>query len=123
VNGYATVWYGYDTWMKTALEIVCDGVASGNTRLMLIGAYAMQAYDVVRQTMDLDCLVVDEQEASLGAVLRDVGYVERQRTDAFIRYSHRLRYTEQRRRLATQLSRQPGATRFRIGLAPSANVP
>jgi hypothetical protein len=74
--------------MKTALEIVHDGLAASETRMMLIGAYALQAYDVVRQTMDLDCLVVNEDECVLAGVLRDAGYVEKQRTEAFVRYSH-----------------------------------
>lgn len=56
--------------------------------MMLIGAYALQAYDVVRQTMDLDCLVVNEDEYVLAGVLRDAGYQEKQRTEAFVRYSH-----------------------------------
>ena len=74
--------------MKTALEIVHDGLAAAEKQVMLIGAYALQAYDVVRQTMDLDCLVVNEDEGVLATVLRDAGYVEKQRTEAFVRYSH-----------------------------------
>jgi len=80
--------YGEIILMKTALEIVHDGLARGDTRLMLIGAYALQAYGVVRQTLDLDCLVADQEEGSLRAVLCDAGYVEEQRAEAFIRYSH-----------------------------------
>ena len=74
--------------MKTALEIVHDGLAASETKVMLICAYALQAYDVVRQTMDLDCLVVNEDECVLASVLRDAGYLEKQRTEAFVRYSH-----------------------------------
>ncbi len=74
--------------MKTALEIVHDGLAASATKVMLIGAYALQAYDVVRQTMDLDCLVVNEDERVISTVLCDAGYVEKQRTEAFVRYSH-----------------------------------
>ena len=74
--------------MQTALEIIRDGLAGGETRLLLIGAYALQAYDVVRQTMDLDCLVVDEDANALGTILLGAGYELIQRTDAFLRYSH-----------------------------------
>jgi len=49
---------GYRCWlvrgqiilMQTALDIVHSGLAGRKTRAMLIGAYALQTYGVVRQT-------------------------------------------------------------------------
>jgi predicted nucleotidyltransferase len=74
--------------MKTALELVCEGLARRQTPVLLIGGYALAAYDVVRQTVDVDFLIADNQEHDLHDLLLHAGYVERQRTDAFARYSH-----------------------------------
>lgn len=45
--------------MKTTQEIIIDGVSERDVPLLLIGGMALPAYDVVRQTMDIDCLIAD----------------------------------------------------------------
>ena len=43
--------------MKSSLAHIADTVGLLDGRLLLIGGYALQAYGVVRQTMDVDVLV------------------------------------------------------------------
>ena len=48
----------------------------------------MPAYGVVRQTLDVDCLVVDTDSGVLHAILSKASYVEKERTENFVRYAH-----------------------------------
>lgn len=67
---------------------MCSGLADRGVQIMLIGGYALPVYGVVRQTVDVDCLVVDRDERIINEILTVAGYVERQRTEAFVRYAH-----------------------------------
>jgi hypothetical protein len=73
--------------MKSTLEIIAEGLAARNVPVLLIGGMALPAFDVVRQTMDVDCLMVDTEEGALGAILAEAGYEEQERTATFVRYS------------------------------------
>ncbi|MFH1476181.1 MAG: nucleotidyltransferase family protein [Verrucomicrobiota bacterium] len=74
--------------MKTALEIICNGAAERHCQILLIGGYALPVFDVVRQTADVDSLIADADERILHDILIKAGYKERQRTEAFVRYTH-----------------------------------
>jgi len=74
--------------MKSALETVCEGLGRCNAEALLIGGFALPAYDVVRQTVDVDFLVVDAEEHVLREILADAGYEESGRTDVFVRHTH-----------------------------------
>ena len=64
-----------------------EGLAERGTSVLLIGGMALPAFDVVRQTFDMDCLVVDTQAETLHGVLTDAGYRELQRTESFVQYA------------------------------------
>jgi len=74
--------------MKTALEIIYDGTATRRSKVLLIDGYALPVFDVVRQTADVDYLVADADEQIPYDILIKKGYEERQRTEAFVRYTH-----------------------------------
>jgi hypothetical protein len=56
--------------------------------VLVIGGQALPAYGVVRQTVDLDCLVADEDLERLDALLRQGGFRVEERTAIFSRYRH-----------------------------------
>ncbi len=56
--------------------------------LLLIGGHALQAHGVVRQTLDIDCLVPDGQGTSLEEILRSAGFAQLARTENFSRFRH-----------------------------------
>lgn len=74
--------------MKTVLEIICEGLEARNTAVLLIGGHALLAFGVARQTLDVDCLMVDSDSMVLHTILTEAGYKETERTENFIRYSH-----------------------------------
>lgn len=74
--------------MRSALEILAEGLADRRMEALLIGGFALPAYGVVRQTVDLDCLIADTDEETLLTILSEAGYVEKARATTFIRYSH-----------------------------------
>ena len=74
--------------MKTALDILMQDFPKQNLAVLLIGGYALQAYDVVRQTMDVDCLLPQSSDGSAKDVFVQYGYAEKVRTGNFVRYSH-----------------------------------
>ena len=57
-------------------------------RSLMIGGLALPVFGVARQTVDVDCLVTDSDSKILDAVLTEVGYIETERTENFVRYSH-----------------------------------
>lgn len=74
--------------MKTVFEILRDGLSEQGVEALLIGGYALQAYGVVRQTMDVDCVMADLDSAALAEILSRAGYSESVKTENFIRYVH-----------------------------------
>jgi predicted nucleotidyltransferase len=78
--------------VKTTLEILASASQSQSFPLLLVGGYALQAYDVIRQTMDVDCLVTDTDADQLENTLRDAGYSVAAKTDNFRRYRHNSLY-------------------------------
>ena len=73
--------------MKTTQEIIIYGLAERDIPVLLIGGMALPAYDVVRQTMDIDCLMASSDAGVLQNILIDAGYKVEERTDNFIRFS------------------------------------
>jgi len=73
--------------MKSTEELVSEGLAARDVPVLLIGGMALPAFDVVRQTVDMDCLMVDTQEGELHGVLTQAGYREIQRTEGFVQYA------------------------------------
>lgn len=78
--------------MKTVIDILAKGLAQRKVEALLIGGYALPAYGVMRQTMDVDCLMIEADIRSLDDILSKVGYVEKEKTENFVRYSHHSLY-------------------------------
>lgn len=74
--------------MKTTLELLLGAAAEQDLQVMLVGGYALPAHGVVRQTVDLDCLIVDTEFPKLAGALSQAGFEEIQRTASFARYRH-----------------------------------
>jgi hypothetical protein len=72
--------------MKSTLQIISEAMVSESLDLLLIGGYGLQAYGVVRQTMDVDCLISQGDRDKLDAALRDAGYESAGESDNFRRY-------------------------------------
>jgi len=73
--------------MKSTQQIIADGMAERGVPVLLIGGMALPAFDVVRQTVDMDCLIAAGKESTLRDVLVAAGYNEVARTEMFVRYS------------------------------------
>lgn len=56
--------------------------------VLVIGGQALPAFGVVRQTLDLDCLIAADDLGRLDGLLRAAGYDETDRTPIFARYQH-----------------------------------
>src|SRR5437773_6439603 len=70
------------------MQIVFDLLARSPRPLLLVGAHALTAHGVVRQTIDIDCLIVAEDQENFAAHLAAGGYRETGRSENFARYSH-----------------------------------
>ena len=73
--------------MKSTPEIVSEGMAACGEPILLIGGMALPAYDVIRQTVDMDFLISTSKESIVHDVLVPAGYREMARTEMFVRYS------------------------------------
>jgi hypothetical protein len=56
--------------------------------LILIGGFALQAHGVVRQTLDVDCVVNDLSEKLLEEMMQAAGFKRLARTENFARFRH-----------------------------------
>ena len=73
--------------MESTPEIIADGLADRGVPVLVIGGMALPAFDVIRQTIDMDCLMVDAQAGELHALLTEAGYVELARAEGFVQYT------------------------------------
>jgi len=73
--------------MKSTKEIISEGMEEHSVPFLLIGGMALSAFDVVRQTIDVDLLIAAENESVLQKVLISGGYAEIGRTENFVRYA------------------------------------
>ncbi len=74
--------------MKSVLQLLMEISATQRISLFLIGGYALQAYGVVRQTLDVDALVCDVHAMTLDAAMSQAGYKAVARSEIFTRYRH-----------------------------------
>lgn len=74
--------------MKSAIQLVFDGLRAGHVSALLIGGHALAAFGYQRQTLDVDCLLAAPDAYMLRDVLTQAGYREVEKTDVFARYSH-----------------------------------
>jgi len=80
-------YFCYSTDMKSTLDIISEGMAERGVKFLLIGGMALPAFDVVRQTVDVDCLIASSKIDELQGVLNVAGYKEIARSANFVRYS------------------------------------
>lgn len=74
--------------VKTALEILMGGLAERRIECLLVGGHALPVFGVVRQTVDVDCLIAEGSLPGIADVLAREGYAEKERTPNFVRYRH-----------------------------------
>jgi len=80
--------------LKTALETLTKVLIEGKFPILLIGGYALQAHGVVRQTLDVDCLIAESSSKNLENILSKLGYRVKARTSNFIRFTHSSAFLE-----------------------------
>lgn len=74
--------------MQSVLPLLAEISEKTHLPILLIGGYALQAYGVSRQTMDVDVLVADADAGAMGAALQRAGYAQVVRSEIFARYRH-----------------------------------
>jgi hypothetical protein len=77
-----------DTAVHSVLHLLKQISAKSGIPVVLIGAYALQAYGVIRQTLDVDVLISEADALRMDAGLRRAGYTELVRSEIFARYRH-----------------------------------
>jgi hypothetical protein len=77
-----------DTAVHSALHLLKEISVKSGIPVLLIGAYALQAYGVIRQTLDVDILISEADASAVDAGLRCAGYSEVVRSEIFARYRH-----------------------------------
>ena len=70
------------------MQPLFDLISRFERPLLIIGGHALTAHGVVRQTVDLDCLIAVENRQTLDQHLRDGGFVQASITENFARYTH-----------------------------------
>jgi hypothetical protein len=68
-------------------EVIASAMGQGLS-ILVIGGQALPAFGVVRQTLDLDCLIAADDLGRLDGLLRAAGYAATDRTPIFARYRH-----------------------------------
>lgn len=77
-----------ETVVRNVLQLLTEVSAKGHIPVLLIGGYALQAYGVIRQTLDVDVLVSEAHAAEMDAALHRAGYTQLVRSEIFARYRH-----------------------------------
>lgn len=74
--------------MDSSFPDLYKSLAEHNIKTLLIGGHAMQAYGVVRQTLDMDWLAMDEDVPKIKDVMKYNDYDLLAETDNFLRFRH-----------------------------------
>lgn len=74
--------------MLTILQLLAEVSEKTRVPILLIGGQALQAYGVVRQTLDVDVLIAEGDAGVLDEALRQAGYGVVVRSEIFARYRH-----------------------------------
>lgn len=74
--------------MQSVLCLLATMSKETRVPILLIGGYALQAYGVPRQTVDVDVLVSDAHSRAVDAALQGAGYAQVARSEIFARYRH-----------------------------------
>jgi hypothetical protein len=79
---------GGQTAVKSVLQLLMQISEKSHIPLLVIGGYALQAYGVTRQTLDVDVLISETNAREMDAALLHVGYSQVARSEIFARYRH-----------------------------------
>ena len=74
--------------MKSVMGLLMEISETAHFPILLIGGYALQAYGVSRQTMDVDVLVSEAYAGAVDTALQRAGYSQLVRSEIFVRYRH-----------------------------------
>jgi Nucleotidyl transferase AbiEii toxin, Type IV TA system len=74
--------------MQSVLRLLAAISNETHIPILLIGGYALQAYGVSRQTVDVDVLVSDAHAGAVDTALQGAGYAQMVRSEIFARYRH-----------------------------------
>ena len=70
------------------MQALFDLISRFERPLLIIGGHALSAHGVVRQTVDLDCMIAVENRDAFDKHLRDGGFTQVSATENFARYTH-----------------------------------
>ena len=70
------------------MQAVFNLLARLECPMLIIGGHALEAHGVARQTVDVDCLIVEKDRDAVDDLLRGGGYVLQGSTENFARYTH-----------------------------------
>jgi predicted nucleotidyltransferase len=73
---------------QSLLEYLAVEAEVRGLRFLLIGGWALEAYQFARQTVDVDCLIAEPDVAQVDSFLPAAGFNEIARTANFRRYRH-----------------------------------
>ena len=73
----------------TVFDLIAEVTQASGVRLILIGGFAINAYGVARNTLDVDFLISEADYQKLTDPLSAQGYKESVRTDVFVKYEHK----------------------------------
>lgn len=74
--------------MQSVLRLLAAISEETHIPILLIGGYALQAYGVSRQTVDVDVLVSEAYAGGVDTALQRAGYAQVARSEIFARYRH-----------------------------------
>jgi hypothetical protein len=74
--------------MDSTFPELYNSLTKHDIRMMLIGGHAMQSYGVVRQTLDVDLLAMDEDVPKIREIMKNNGCVLLAETENFLRFHH-----------------------------------
>jgi len=74
--------------MYGKMQALFDLLGRFSHPLLVIGGHALSAHGVVRQTVDVDCLIAVENRQAFDVHLRAGGFERQGETENFARYSH-----------------------------------
>jgi hypothetical protein len=75
--------------MNALLDDLAKAMAARNLHVLLIGGHALQAYGIVRQTLDIDWITLDEDIGAIKEMMIEEGFTILAQTENFLRFRHR----------------------------------
>jgi len=74
--------------MDALLDDLAKAIVVRNLHVLLIGGHALQAYGIVRQTLDIDWITPDEDRDALKEMMIEKDFTLLAQTENFLRFHH-----------------------------------